>query len=770
MTTAKRFFLTAAFAATLALPARGYNDVVTHPQLTIIAAEKSALYTDGTIMFSLGLLPADQQYFLYGARGGRLRYGTAVYPLSAFIGEGAFDEDIGDRARNHFFDPYHDSPLIFGGLAIGYRSWEWMLEEQATLSGQNRSLSDARGYLRRAMTFNEGSPAVSDEARGIAIAEMFLSLGHAAHHMQDMAQPQHVRNDLHWDEYPYFFNPLYNPSRYEAYTAERGPFVEVLAEMATPNYPGPAEFKTARDFWFNTSNTGIAQLTNTQFVSKDTNFTISKGQVNVGTYPLPVPGAATNYTVQALFTASGVPVPSDIQTLCGSPAINCTMTMYSTAVSPKASTLSIFDQDLRKNGKTLTFKPDSFFPTYETERLFALNRFNFDDAHDVLIGRAVAYSAGILNHFFRGKFEVMAPATGPWAVVDHSAGKGFTKIRARVKNITGEELRSGWLRAIAKFHRNECYTADLSGEFTLDSAGQLVSPPCPAEASYRSDEAHLRLTAEEVMGFAVGETKEMTFTFTDPIPLDATDLILQVFYRGMVGEEVDSFALGAADLSEPTYIAIMNATDVFELNGSAFYDYDDIINNITQSPYSIVDLNHDGKYLAPPDVDVRGGDIRYEVSLNGQKVADIPALPEGRFARLAALVSPFGFQLTLTAFGNGFGSIDSYEFGAKTFQYAPEFNALLISPVDKLRNQTLQFDSVSYYHYYPTTGTPLSKMPPSGATDATVLIPLQMAADTLLQSESPASLQQTTTSGVQRGSRAQAGVGGKPIKSSKPPK
>jgi hypothetical protein len=69
--------------------------------------------------------------------------------------------------------------------------------------------------------------------------------------------------------------------------------------------------------------------------------------------------------------------------------------MYAAGPSARASTLSIFDQDLVKNGKFVTCRAGNWYPTYETERLFALNRFNFDDAHKTLIGRAVGHSAGL---------------------------------------------------------------------------------------------------------------------------------------------------------------------------------------------------------------------------------------------------------------------------------------------------------------------------------------------------------------------------------------
>jgi len=733
MITIKRIFLTSALAGLLALPAHAYNDVVTHPQLTIIATEKSALYEDGSIMFALGLLPADKQYFLYGARGGDVRAGSATYPLSAFLGEGAFDEDVGTRALNHFFDPAFNRPITFAGISLGRRSWEWMLEE-TPISGQDRSLRDARTYLTRAMTFNEGSPTQSEQQRGIAVATMFLSLGHVVHHLQDMAQPQHVRNDMHLDKGAYFFNPFYNPSRYERYTAERGPFVQVLAEMASPNYPGSSDFRIARDFWFNPAGTGIAQRTNRDFVSQGTNFTIFFTQVNTGTYALPVPGPSTDYTVQELHAQSGIPVPAEIQTLCGNPAIDCTMTMFPTAVSPKASTLSIFDQDLRARGVFVTYNDGDITPTYQTHRLFDLNRFNLDEAHEVLIGRAVSYSAGFINHFFRGKLDVTAPATGPFAVVDHAANEGFSTVRATVRNATpGEALQGGTLRAIAKFHRNGCYQPDLSGEFTLDDAGQLVTP-C---ADYRSQESHLRMTAEQPAAFDVGESKEMTFTFSDPIPLDATDLILQVYYTGGVGIEPESFALGAVDLSEPTYVAVMNATDVFELSGAVFDYWKEIIKptNIVNAPYSVVDIDGNHEYNSPPDVNVFGGNIAYEIYVNGKRAGDVPVLPEGRFARLAVLVSPFGFELTLIARGNGFNNIDAYEFGAKNMQYDPVRNSFIVSVVDPLRNDTLQFDSVSYYHYYPTTGTDLDDMPESLADEATVLVPVQMAAQNLMRAQ-----------------------------------
>ena len=731
MTTAKKFFLITTLTAAMAMPLFAYDNVVTHPQMTIFATEHSALYKDKTIMFSLGLLPVDKQTFSYRSRAGdwTLFMPNVSYGVSGLIAEGSYDEDSSTRPLNHFFDPKFDRALTLPFLGVmGEKSWRWETEDEGPVSNQQEfSVADARTFLKKGLTFNEGAPVDADFQRGVAMGKLFLSLGHAVHHIQDMAQPQHVRNDSHLDNI--FVGALslgyfYNPSRYERYTSERGAALDGYVASGISVFPGSTDYTRARDFWFNSAKTGMADYTNKNFVSQGTNFTMRNGVPNTSPYTSPAPGVPFNFSIGQLYAESGLTVPQSVQVLCGAQGIDCTMTMYTTAISPRASTLSIFDQDLRFRGNTVLYTGD-FSATTETDRLFALNRFNFDDAHKYLIGQAVGYSMGFLNHFFRGKLDITAPASGPFAVTDQSTGQGFKKVRLTVRNATeGEALPSGEVQAIAHFHRNNCYKPDLSGEFTDDDTGGLT-PPCP---NYRSDEAHVRVGTPDQSSFAlaVGESKEMSFTFSDPIPLDATDLIIQVYYNGTVGTESSAFALGAVDVSEPTFVTIMNGTDVFELNGNAFYYYNDIINNIAQPPYSIIDFNHNGKYDQGVDLDVRGGNIQYDIKVNGTLVGSIPALGEGRFARIAALVSPFGLEVTLTAVGNGFNDIHSYQFPAKIAQYEPDTNTYRVGTVDLLRNQTLQFDSVTYYHYFPTTGAPLDDMPISKAASALSPVSIDM--------------------------------------------
>ncbi len=701
-----------------------YDDAVTHPDLSLQAATISDL-SEGTLLTRLGLPPTSIFRFIYRARiGDRILAIPQRYNVAELIGEGAFDEDIGARALNHFYDPLFNRPLTVGGVSGTNRtSWEWILESAGPISDQHRSLQDAKDYLYKALTYNEGAPEESHAARGRVWGELFLSLGSAVHHMQDMAQPQHVRNDQHCDKW-YCFH-LENRSRYEAYTAERRVVVNTLAASASPVYPGATRFQWATDFWFNDIRPGIAQFTNRHFVSQGTNFTIDGDQVNTGTYPEPRPIGSMDYPIGQLFADVGERPKPEIIALCeeNDLPVDCTMTMFSTPLSQKASTLSIFDQDLVTRGLTVSYTSSAMGPSYTTERLFALNRFNFDDAHKILIPKAVGYSAGLINHFFRGSLEVGPPALGAYAVADHATAHGFNTIKAIIRNTTpNETMNGGVLIAVAKFHRNKCYRADLSGEFTQDAAGNLI-PPCP---DYRSAEEYIVTSTEQTLTLGPGEQRELTFTLDGYIPMDATDLYLQVVYRGILGDESDSVAVGTVNLAEPTFLAIMNATDVFFLYDT-FYYYQDIIDNITQPPYDSIDSDRNGAYNSPPDADVEGRSMDHEIYLDGGKIAAIDALPEGRFARLALLVNPGTFNLHHFSSDGVYSRLSSYQMSARAMQVEYEGGAVFIVPiVTRLRNHTLQWLSITSFRGYPTIDARIEMMPPSNAAEAEVPVPLRI--------------------------------------------
>ena len=127
----------------------------------------------------------------------------------------------------------------------------------------------------------------------------------------------------------------------------------------------------------------------------------------------------------------------------------------------------------------------------------------------------------------------------------------------------------GKLVAIARYHRNPCYKPDLSGERRVAYApaaafGVITEPVCPmglrTEFQEISVSAELPITAEADLPGGRGGTApaslEKVFDFSaDPIPVNATDLFIQVVYRGQLGEETDGIAVANLDVQEPTFYA-----------------------------------------------------------------------------------------------------------------------------------------------------------------------------------------------------------------------
>jgi hypothetical protein len=320
----------------------------------------------------------------------------------------------------------------------------------------------------------------------------------------------------------------------------------------------------------------------------------------------------------------------------------------------------------------------------------------------------VGYSAGFLDRFLRGRLRIEPPPSGLYAYADHSSQANFPSLKMRVTNDTPTDAMSGGtLIAAATYHMNECYAADLSGEFREDQSGNLITP-CP---DYRSAGQSISLSPEQSITLASGETRELELTFTPPIPMGATDLRVQLLYRGPLGAESEGFAIGMRDLSEPTFLAIGNGTDVFELP-AGFFPHTEITANLTRPEFTIVDRNGNGVYDPPTDVDVRGGNIAYQWRFNGVQVASIPALPEGRFARLAVLANVAPIAHTITATGAGFfGQTSAYSTSAKVNQLDPDSGIFQVGTVHDLRG-TRQWASVTYYRYYPTPVLDLDRMPP----------------------------------------------------------
>lgn len=619
----------------------------THVRISVEATKRSELTRNVEIFNSLGILP-DASF---------KNSNDILRKYDQLISDGAFFEDNSTRALNHFYDPLSGNGLPLG---FGRTSPDWALEDKGEILDvydditdlQKFSYHEARQYLFNALT-NPDKPK-RDKYFGLT----FQALGQVIHHIQDMAQPQHSRLDTHCDK-PYCL-VLYNPSLYEKYTKD------VQSSLNYAGYPS-VTLSRSRKYWTTQEGSqngkGMADYSNRNFNSAGTIFATHK-------YPFPARNPETEYkkSVQELFSEAGlsrqIPVectgiypqlPGDCYMMFFTNNVDDQLYPQFNGVNERSATYSVFDQDLIDRSED----KDEWWE----DGILTLNRFNYDEAHKFLIQRAVGYSAGLIDYFFRGRMEISAPDDGIYGIVDHSGVnqkdvQGFSKIKLKIKNITPpivegsdpigyvQDMQAGRLVAVARFRRNICYEPDLSGEFkdglyTWNASPQGTDCRRDTYRTNEGEEEYVVSREETVTGLLadLGATPTpVTFQFNPPIPINATDLYLQVVYRGSLGDESDAVVVSRIDLREPTYYNLVNGTDYFMVDGE-FYSHDTINDDpVLQERLGVLYEKTDALDFV---------NIKFQLVPNNT-IAEIAHLPPSSYARIAYLADKDNLKLNLS--------------------------------------------------------------------------------------------------------------------------
>lgn len=628
-------------------------EVDTHEVFSSKAVNKSSLISNPKVSFSLGINLND----LFPNKRG-IKKNTPWFFMN-----GARREDDFPRPLHHFFNPLdHDEKIVPQGAGwVSHISPDWALEdnEDKVISFQEYSYKEAKEYLYQALTSTEKSER--DKNFGL----VFRSLGHVIHHVQDMSQPQHTRMDQHLDLNQNGVNdpllPFENVSQYEQYTNDRR---EILS------YDGyePVQLSLPRKYWYTSAlGRGLADYSNRGFISEGTNFDFDPTKFLSPWYD---PTTATLEEVTHLFTQATDHKgnPESPPPLCAVPN-SCYMIFFENFVhdyyrleesktNTRASTFSLYDQYIKAYGKVIHYTlGDSSWTVDSTKGLFSYNRFNIDKAHEFLLPRAVGYSAGLINYFFRGEMTISPPEEGIYSIIDHSTvnqkdSEGFSKIKLKLKNTTKDivesedlapivqDMHQGKLIAIARFRRNTCYEPNLAGEFNL-SGTRTWNGSCVID-NYRTPEEEYIVSQEEVINYLPADDSadpnDLVFDFNPPIPINATDLYLQVVYRGKLGEEDDAVAVTRVDLSEPTYFSMVNGSDYFMVDGE-FYTHD----TINSDPALLGNLGR--LYDTTDAIDFESINIQFSPN---QTVAEISHLPPSSFTRIAYLTDKSSNKLNYT--------------------------------------------------------------------------------------------------------------------------
>lgn len=325
------------------------------------------------------------------------------YEAWQWLREGGLYEDIPYwympylRSVNHFHNPITKQGFsgIWGtGILSGESSLLWAQKPKNTQSpGGYYSWHDVRDYFYRALT------SADKNIRDTSFAQTFRGLGQLMHLVQDLSVPAHARNDGHgpcWLSYNY---ECWVEAHPEIISASTPIFFDLsvlgllnpLASVPIANLFDTNKYTGTNPEITISKNIGLSEYTNANFVSDDTIFTEN--------FPYP------RYSPEAY-------------------------EMYEIDIPPNKKRIY-----LRKKGDGETiehfatagplYKYLSFDPVLQRDEL-KLDREVHRDYAEKLIPRAVGYSAGLLNYFFRGDINMISDgATGSGYVIENKSDEAM---------------------------------------------------------------------------------------------------------------------------------------------------------------------------------------------------------------------------------------------------------------------------------------------------------------------------------------------------------
>ena len=430
------------------------------------------------------------------------------------MSQGSYDEDriVPDgRSVNHFFDPEHLEPLnvklpFVGCSAKGERADRWALE-----AGFGNDYSVARAKTWYAESLLGPNPGTRESAK----RELLLALGHAVHLIQDMAQPEHTRNDQHlpgsatgqataasiWENWG---------GRNLSSFATAAVSFDGYPTVVLPSYA--SFFHTYEVVNGRPAGRGMADFSNRSFVTQDTNYHDEdpswpcRGGTPCFYYTEPriaesVPRTLLNqseHIIRFIPDAGGNVVPvAATETVDYLVYLSFPHDFYThTQLRDEFHTFhSSFDQEARQ---------------YGCGPLYSLNDHSYQSRAALLVPRAVGYSAGFIKHFFRGDVDVQ------WSPNPLSGGY-YMKITNKSTETVGSDAT---VEAVFKA------TSAYFDRTNRDDTGLIVR------------ETRLRDLVSSFDGLSPGESVTVNVT---PFGLKSDDSLLEferkIVVRGTLGTE-----------------------------------------------------------------------------------------------------------------------------------------------------------------------------------------------------------------------------------------
>lgn len=582
-----------------------YDNVDTHRRITKTAVS-AASQLDNYLMHNLGFAKGYED-----KTNGKM--------IIEWLQEGSYGEDEPNcRASNHFHNPLlpwdqsymsDDSSGESAIIRAYCSSMGW------TYANRKSNISWATGYLApppngQKASFNQNPDyapynwdkarqyyydyltATNPRSRELSFGVSLLTLGHVIHLLQDMAVPAHTRNDFqsHLFKLNNKYFDRYQP--YEKYVAINPD----LVRNADPAYNFPTFTNTRlTDFWdtdqYNGSNPstltniGLAEFSNANYLS---NFTIPNNS--------PTPEHIFPYPSIGNSNTSG---PS--YQICDDYEPNFPIKRKYVSRKDKGSCPPLSGERKADHFALVSLLNENTLIT--NDNISNLDIWIDDNVHKTyateLLPRAVGYSAGLIDYFFRGNIEITLPQSAIYAFTG-SRETGFTRITLNAKNTTGnnEEMPDGSIELVARYRTVQ---QDPFQPYDLQASNDYVYAVAPEAGGKRT----ISRTSSVELVFDRGTTAI--------IPANAVDISLQVIYRGRLGNEDGAVAVGLRGISDPTPVERMNNMDKVCLNG-AWY------NAGSSQAIAQVDSNSDGI----PEWDIYQHNLKdayVKISTSGNPVA-----------------------------------------------------------------------------------------------------------------------------------------------------
>ncbi|WP_148665420.1 hypothetical protein [Sulfurifustis variabilis] len=452
-----------------------------------------------------------------------------------------------NRVLNHFYDPAHDWPLNVGAV-LGKKAPDWAVGAKDIFSQPHTpepgrrnhfTVFDAREAMYRALTGRdrEGQAiAKTQEERNKYWATTFRALGDIVHLIQDMAQPQHTRNDPHagiggpigeavsghksvFEAYieTRALAAIYGTPKGQSFTATPLDYIGTGLD-APDGYPVPrftdyiSFFTTRHKDSDIHKRQGLADYSNRGFFSAGRNLDASDSALydypsnNHPSYPRRT--LTVNWEGRPLDDESN----AKVELLLGSVADSFYSGGSRSCVSASdpgciaLTTYGVWDQ----------FLEEKTWPSRYT-----LNRYNYDDQASLLIPRAVAYSAGLIDYFFRGRLE-------PEDVSFTSDG-----LRLRIRNTIDLDRYPEWENEVlrARDSQDRPGVLVLVYEYTDTTGTRRFGEPAQVDMVAGDDVRPDRVS-------------RASYLFPIAIPADAREVKYRIVFRGRLGSEDDAIAVG----------------------------------------------------------------------------------------------------------------------------------------------------------------------------------------------------------------------------------